>query len=219
MPTKPYQRNQSTIPAVGASRSLALLSALLATFLICAGNARAAGLWIPNASNLGEFQGNFGSGTSAAHRLLINSDIQEGSGIAFDKHGNLWNTNFNTSTLTEFTKTSLKRLKKHPSPSAAVIISDSGSKDLNQPEGFAFDKSQDLWVGAEKGHGVIEYTPSQLGSTGNPAPNIILNGETFDFVSPSNVLFDKKGNLWVIDEDLGNHTAALAKSSGTTQAR
>ncbi len=61
-----------------------------------------------------------------------------------------------------------------------------------------------MWVGAEDGQVILEYTPAQYAASGNPTPNVILNAATFNFSSPSHLAFDAAGNLWITDEDLGN---------------
>jgi hypothetical protein len=195
------ERTGGTVGATWLSRCTAVLAAIL----FSAVNAAAGALWVPNRSDIVDFQGVLVSGPTAPHRRITSLDIAVASGIAFDQGGNLWSTNFFVpSSLIEFTHAQLQELKKHPAPPANVIITDSGAGDLAKPEGLAFDSNQNLWVGAELSREVLEYTRAQLATSGNPVPNIILNGNSFSFSSPSDVLFDKLGNLWVIDEDFSN---------------
>jgi sugar lactone lactonase YvrE len=168
------------------------------------GHAAAAGLWVANADSntLADFQGKLKSG-SKAHRILNDgNDLDGPSTVAFDKAGNLWVTNFNANTITQFSASELHLLKKRVRAAAVTISEDSGN-NLSGPEGLAFDSSGNMWVGAENGQVVLEYTPTQFAASGSPTPNIILNA-TFKFSSPSHVAFDGSGNLWVVDEGIAN---------------
>jgi streptogramin lyase len=181
-------------------------AALLIGLLFDARGAAAApafALWVPNAnsSTLSEFQGAL---TAGVHRINRSSDLDGSSTIAFDNSGDLWESNFNTNSIVEFTKAQIGALARNSAPSAIVTIAEDGGGNLNGPEGITFDAAGNLWVGAEDGQKILMYTPGQLASSGNPTPNVILNGSSFSFSSPSNVVFDTAGNLWVVDEDISN---------------
>ena len=181
------------------------LIAVLIGLLTLAGDAAAAGLWVANAgsSTLAEFQGKLKSGSNKSHRVITDgTDLDGPSTIAFDGAGNLWVTNFNGNTITEFTHSQFAARKKHLRSAAVKISADAGN-NLSGPEGLAFDSSGNMWVGAENGQVVLEYTSAQLAASGNPTPNVILNA-TFKFSSPSHVAFDGSGNLWVVDEGMAN---------------
>src|SRR5579863_6188531 len=180
--------------------------ALLAGLLTAHGNAAAEGLWVANENSptLAEFQGALGNGTKPAHRLINDTnDLDGASTIAFHD-GNLWVTNFNGNTIVEFTQSQINGLKKNRSPSAVVTISGDVGGSLNGPEGIVFDGSGNMWVGAENGQEIEEFTPAQYAANGDPTPNIILNASSFAFSSPSHLGFDAAGNLWVVDEGITN---------------
>jgi sugar lactone lactonase YvrE len=70
---------------------------------------------------------------------------------------------------------------------------------LDQTQGVAFDKSKNLWVTTYDDL-VLEYTPAQLknlGTVSNPTPHATI-GSTM-FAGIVGCVFDKHGNLWIID--------------------
>jgi sugar lactone lactonase YvrE len=182
------------------------LAALLFSGLFDARGAAAASgfaLWVPNedSSTLTEFQGTLIAGV---HRTNRSADLSGCSTIAFDQSGNLWESNFGSNSIVEFTKAQIRALGRKSAPTATVVISQDTGGALNGPEGIAFDAAGNLWVGSEHGQLILEYTAAQLAASGNPTPNVILNGNTFSFGSPSDLVFDTAGNLWVVDEDIPN---------------
>jgi len=184
--------------------------AALAVALIAAGSAAAQnGLWIANENSptLAEFQGTLKSGSRSPNGLINDTnDLDGASTIAFDQNENLWVTNFNVNTITEFTKSvwQADARKKHSHPAAAVTISEDVGGHLDGPEGIIFDSSENMWVGAEDGQVILMYTPAQYAASGSPTPDVILNADSFSFSSPSHLAFDAAGNLWVVDEDRVN---------------
>ena len=85
-----------------------------------------------------------------------------------------------------------------------MTISEDAGNELEGPEGLVFDPSGNMWVGSERGAQILMYTPAQCATSGNPAAEVILNADSFSFGSPSNLVFDAAGNLWVVDEDISN---------------
>jgi sugar lactone lactonase YvrE len=133
--------------------------------LMMTGNAMATGLWVANANanTLIEFQGKL----KKIHRTLNDTDLDGPSTIVFDGGGNLWVTNFNINTIFEYTRSQLQKIKKH-TPTPTVIISQDIGANLSGPEGMAFDSSGNLWVGAENGQVIVEYTSAQIDSPCDP---------------------------------------------------
>jgi len=185
--------------------------AALAAVLITAGSAAAqTGLWMANEDSptLAEFQGSLKSGSKSPSGLINDTnDLDGASTIAFDQNENLWVTNFNVNTITEFTKSvwQADAGKKHSHPAAAITISQDAGRHLHGPEGIIFDSSENMWVGSEDGQVILMYTPEQYAASGNPTPDVILNANSFTFSSPSHLAFDASGNLWVVDENRSNN--------------
>ena len=104
----------------------------------------------------------------------------------------LWVANWAGNSVTEFPPSELKS-SGAPSP---MLLSGSA---LDQTQGVAFDKSKNLWV-TTYDNLVLEYTPAQLknlGTVSNPAPHATIGSTAFDGIV--GCVFDKHGNLWIID--------------------
>ena len=190
--------------------------------LISAGTAAASGLWVANenSTTLAEFQGTLKSGAKAPQLLVNDSNDLDGSSTIAFHNGNLWVTNFNSNTIVEFAQPQVSKKKKHGvSPTVLVTISEDGGSNLNGPEGLVFDAAGNMWVGAEDGQEILEYTPAQYSVSGNPAPNVILNANSFLFSSPSHLAFDVAGNLWVVDEDIDNGNGGNGEVFKYTEAQ
>ena len=87
-------------------------------------------------------------------------------------------------------------------PTATVSACTSCSGKLDPGYGEAFDAAGDLWVSNyyDRPGTVIEYTPSQLSTTGTPTPAITISGLS----NPTGLAFDAAGDLWVAEH--GNDT-------------
>ena len=154
-----------------------------------------AALWIANNSsnNLEVFGKKQQTITGVAHPGEV---ATSGSplGIAFDRKANLWTTIGGTE-LQEFTKRTLARMQRAPSPSAVVT-----STSFEKLVGCNFDRAGNLWI-ADAAGSIHELSATQLNAGTAlvvPAAELTAPGH---FVSPQFVAFDKTGNLWVSDED------------------
>ena len=129
---------------------------------------------VPNPTPVNEF----GSGADAAR------------GCIFDHNGSLWIIDAQGA-VDEFTH---EQLDAGGSPSPAVRIA---SDALNDPEFGVFDKSDNLWLSNQGNSQIEEFKASQLVSSSEQTPAVILSntGESLDF--PAQLAFDHKGNLWV----------------------
>jgi secreted PhoX family phosphatase len=140
------------------------------------------------------------SGVPAASRILASADLNNPWGMIFDFKKNLWVSNVGTGpgngTITGFTLAQLKALKNDGTPAAAIVIS-----GLNRPEGMAFDRQNNLWVANEGNALLLEFTASQLQSSGSPTPSVTI--DSADLESPVGLAIDNSGNLWVADDGFG----------------
>jgi sugar lactone lactonase YvrE len=131
----------------------------------------------------------FGSGAEAAR------------GCIFDRKGNLWIIDAQDA-VHEFTQAQLKA--GDPNGPAINITSNAS---LDGPEFGVFDKSDNLWLSSEDNSQVEEFTASQLGSSGDKTPAVVLSANSGSLDSPGQLAFDHKGNLWVANA--GNATVVM----------
>ena len=114
-------------------------------------------------------------------------------GFAFDTSGDLWVSNIAASTVVEFTPS---QLAASGAPTPAVTIS-ATSASLDNPSGVAFDASGDLWVTNTGTDTLVEYSPSQLAASGDPAPAVTISSNASSLDGPFSLAFDAAGDLWV----------------------
>jgi sugar lactone lactonase YvrE len=130
--------------------------------------------------------------------------------IAFDANGNAWVSEGSTEII-EFTAA---QLAAGGTQSPSVTIRGSGA--LQYPAGLAFDRNGNLWVSSSAA--VIEYTPSQLTSSGSPTPAIVVTSPQIS--TAKGIAFDHGGNLWVADVGAGTvesfNPAALSAGGSQT---
>src|SRR6202034_3236907 len=107
-----------------------------------------------------------------------------------------------------------------PSPGASPssTISDAvGSEALNDVDAIAFDSSHDLWAADSAAGSVAEFTPSQLASSGSPAPHVTL-ALSASIPSPTALGFDSSKDLWVSNpstNSLSEFTPSQLAGSGS----
>jgi len=179
--------------------------------------APALALWIENTNSatITEFKGTTltTAGVSVPSPAVTNKSADlspDTAGVTFDSLDNQWatacgNGSGNHGSITEYNATAVADLATNSTPPADVILSDNGTGELvNCPWAIAFDKLGNLWaansnefkVTSTPGY-VTEYQPGQF-SSGHPTPHITLTDPT-EFVSPTGVIFDSAGDLFVAD--------------------
>lgn len=126
----------------------------------------------------------FGSGAEAARSCI------------FDNHGNLWIIDAQDA-VHEFTQAQLNA-DGNPTSTAVDITANAS---LDGPEFGVFDKSDNLWLSSENNSQVEEFTASQLDSSGDKTPAVILSANSGSLDLPGQLVFDHKGNLWVANLD------------------
>lgn len=113
--------------------------------------------------------------------------------LAFDANGNLWVANNFSDSIVEF---SASQLTTSGSPAPAVtIVEPMSQSELQEPIGLAFDATGNLWVVNNVSNSVVEYSASQLTTSGSPTPAVTLTGSALSW--PDGIAFDAHGNLWV----------------------
>jgi sugar lactone lactonase YvrE len=132
--------------------------------------------------------------------VIITSTSSFGNiiGCNFDQKGNLWVVDVGNDTLNELTKAQLAAGSGDITP--AIIITLSGLQD---PNFVTFDKAGNAWVDDEGNAQIAEFSASQLTSSGMKTPAVLLSddGSGTSLATPGEIVFDKKGNLWVANFD------------------
>lgn len=114
-------------------------------------------------------------------------------GYNFDQQGNLWVVDGDNS-IDELSKAQLAAGSGNVTP--AVVIT---SSDLVFPLYVTFDKVGNAWVDNQDGDTIAEFSASQLTSGGSKSATVLLSddGSGTSLSRPTEIAFDKKGNLWV----------------------
>jgi hypothetical protein len=148
--------------------------------------------------------------TSAIPASIITSSTAFNGpiGIAFDGGGDLFVANNGGNTIYGFKASSLPNLNASPatitssSPATltpSVTLTNSGGS-IQAPWGLAFDGRNNLWSSnAGASNTVVEFTRTQLASSGDPTPNITLSSVAVNsnqtLVAPNGIAFDDDGDL------------------------
>ncbi len=174
-------------------------------------------LWVENSgsANITEF-----SGSTLATPIAVPSpavtnkspDLSpDTAGVTFDAANNQWasvcgNSSGNHGSIAQFNAAAVTNLPVNSAPAANVVLSDDGTGNLiSCPWALKFDPAGNLWaansnefqVVAGAGY-VTQYQPAQLTASGHPTPHITLTDPT-EFNSPTGVVLDSTGNLFVSD--------------------
>jgi sugar lactone lactonase YvrE len=144
--------------------------------------------------------------------------LDDPQSLAFDAHGDLWVSNCGDfcagsgatgASIAEFTPS---QLATGGSVTPQVTLTGSAT-----PGDLAFDGSGDLWVtgcggGCATGD-VVEYTPSQLSSSGSPSPTVTISGSDSFY----GIAFDGSGDLWIATTQnvILEYTESQLTSSGS----
>jgi sugar lactone lactonase YvrE len=177
------------------------------------------GLWIGNqaAPTVVEYSAaQLASTTSAAATTAIGTGGTGplNDGVVFDGNGNLWVAQFSSNVILEFTAS---QLASSGTPTAAVTLA-TNAGSLNAPVGMAFDANGNLWVANYSDSLVVQFSASQLASSGSPAPAIVLSWVAKNFNFSVGLAFDAHGNLWVVnsaDSTLVEFTPSSLAASGS----
>jgi ligand-binding sensor domain-containing protein len=174
-------------------------------------------LWVANYGGtiLGYAPTQLTSSTSAAPAVVLTrSDTNPG--ITFDARGNLWVSEPVNNAVVEYTADQIT-VSGRQTPNVTLTANAAGS--LNGPIGLAFDAGGNLWIANVAGT-VVEFTASQIASSGRPAPVVTLTGDFQSIQRPEHLTFDQGGNLWVagiFSSALIEFTATQLGSSGSSE--
>ncbi len=171
-------------------------------------------LWVGNLNSIVEYtksqlaqSGNPTPAVTLTSTSAYSIDVPDG--LAFDSSGDLWvangggNYSGDHASVVEFTPS---QLAQSGDPTPAVTISpNAGNTNLDKPYGLTFDGSGNLWVANYGSNSVVEFTTSQLTSSGTTSPAVTIG--TGANTGPNGPTFDKSGDLWVAD----NTTAQVAE--------
>jgi len=149
--------------------------------------------------------------------ITSTSSLNNIIGCNFDQKGNLWMVDVSADTLNEISKTQLAAGSGDITP--VIVITLSG---INDPNFVTFDKAGNAWVDDEADTQIAEFSASQLRSSGTKEPAVLLtdDGSGTSLSTPGEIVFDKKGNLWVAN--FGSNTVVeyakgqLARSGNPT---
>lgn len=136
-----------------------------------------------------------------------------GTGVTFDREGNLWVRGQNSSD-PALMRYPVSALAATGTPSADRSIGIAGLNCLG-PGALAFDASGNLWMSLACQGRIVRLTPAQYATTGVATPTVQITGLT----NPHGIAFDALGNLWVADNThLRRFDAARLSANITTAA-
>lgn len=164
----------------------------------------------------------FITGNPVVNGAITVSSLASPSRMVYDRAGNLWVVSQTNATVMKFTPS---QLGQTGSPTPSVVIGFSASLTAlapntapHAPTGLAFDGAGNLWIGGAST--LLEFTPSQLAVSGNPAPTITLMQNNVFGSNSLDLAFDANGNLWVANGAAGiaEYTSAQLAQGGNQTA-
>lgn len=137
-------------------------------------------------------------GATATLAPSITAGTRGGSGITFDKQGNLWLRGQSASdpALMRFSFITLGSMGSAGTPTPDRTININGLTCVG-PGALAFDPAGNLWMSIGCQGRIVRLTPTQLGQSGVLFPAVQITG----LVNPQGIAFDSVGNLWVADQN------------------
>jgi sugar lactone lactonase YvrE len=178
-------------------------------------------LWVDNACvgcSVTEFSVSqlAASGSPAPVTVLTPTGLEGGpTDLAFDASGDLWVTviaeSGSSSSVVEY---SPGQLTGSANPAPTVALSESG-----EPTSLTFDSSGGLWVANSdfSDPDLIEIAASDLGTSGDPTPAVVLSPSVQNLSEPEGMAVDQSGDLWVANAGNGSlveFTSAQLSASG-----
>jgi sugar lactone lactonase YvrE len=136
------------------------------------------------------------------------------TGLAFDKHHNLWAV-LGDDAVAEFSAAQVKNLSSNSAPTPIVVITSTST--FSDIIGCNFDRQGNLWVVDGENKSIDEISKAQLAAgSADVTPAIVISST--DLFFPNFVTFDKKGNAWIDSEnnsEIAEFSAAQLRSGGS----
>ena len=131
-------------------------------------------------------------------------------GLAFDSAGNLWSVDFYNSRVLRFSPPFANGMAANLVIGQSTFTANTGATTqtgLNRPFGLAFYSAGNLWVSDFGNNRVLRFSPP---FSNGMAANLVIGQSTFGtsasvtsqtgLHSPSGLVIDSAGNLWVSDQ-------------------
>lgn len=227
------------VVAVNISGGSTSFSAPAAVAIDGAGN-----VWTDNATGGAVTELTQSSKYAASSAVNIPGLPPHESWLAIDKSGNVWISNFASTTLTGtvLTGTVTELTKASGYSAASALTIQGGNTNFELPTGIAVDNAGNIWI-ANFGGGSVTELPyaavsapnATAASIANSAINISLaslavdvsyNGSNKAVIDPTYIAVDPTGNVWIANFDLytltgttaGGSIIELTKASGYSPA-
>ncbi len=144
---------------------------------------------------------------------LSDTGIQNAVSLAVAPNGTLW-----ISSQTSLRGYTSAQLAAGGAQNAAIVIAIGGASDA-QTIGMAFDSAGNAWVADCEANTLLRFTAAQLAVNGSPTPvqTIRAAGAPGSLVCPSDIAYDRNGNLWVLNfygPSIAEFSSSQLKSSG-----
>ena len=156
------------------------------------------------------------SGSPAPH-AVVSSDgsnsIVNPYQVRFDSSGDLWVTNSNYSTLSEFSPS--QQVTGSPTPTYVLQANSATPPSVDYVEGFAFVGS-DLWLGNYNADNLVRFTSSQFVSGPPPTPGVIISATGAPIDTATSVALDANGNTWIANDNGDNIEMFPPGATGAT---
>src|SRR5579862_6820877 len=130
------------------------------------------------------------AGTPSAN---VTVSLDGPSNFAIDASGGAWVSNFDSDTIFYYTQTQMLG-GGTPAPTVTITASNGSLAGVT---GIALDAKGDLWATNQTNNTLVEFTPTQLASSGAPTPAITITAVIGTLDRPFCLAFDASGNLWV----------------------